>query len=210
MRLGMGREDLVQSLKYQLNDAASAFTNTDDEDFQRHLDNAALDLGRVRPRKLRGSVTLVAAQPNYAVPATVLRIAGSPWGMAELRDGQPWESDYMGRLPRPTLNGDADELELWLDPPPSVRQIEKLGATYPYTYYAAHVIGDDAADTSVRAEDRGLLMLRAIAEACAELALRGAKKPVNLRDGSNSAPRNATPSALYERLMEQFNRQARW
>lgn len=210
MNLGMNRDDLVQSHKYQLNDAASVFTNSDDEDFRRHLVNAALDLGRVCPRKLRGSVTLVAAQPNYSVPATVLRVASSPWGTTELKNGKPWETDYVGRLPRPRLDGDADELELWLDPAPSARQIELLGATYPYVYLAAHEIGEEASGTSVRPEHRALLLMRAAAEACLELAFRGSKKPVQLRDGMQSAPRNGTPAALYEQIMEQFNSQARW
>ncbi|MGE0487310.1 MAG: hypothetical protein AB7Q81_24360 [Gammaproteobacteria bacterium] len=212
--LGMGRNDLVQSLKYMLNDAATAFINNDDEDFKRQLDAAALDFGRVRPRLMRASVTLVAGTPNYAVAADVLRIVRSPWGLAELRQGKPWDDTYVGRLPRPelgpSLTGLPDDLELWLDPPPTARQVELLGATYPFEYYAAHVIGETAAATSVRAEDRHLLLLRAVAEACLELAMRGSKKPVALRSGESPGPKNGTPSFLYERIMEQFNRQARW
>ena len=208
MSLGMKRDDLVQSLKYQLNDAATVFNNADDDDFIRHLDNAALDMGRVRPRRLSATVSLVASQPNYAVPATVLRVASSPWGTEKI--GKPWETDYAGPLPRPELAGDFDELELWLEPTPTARQIELLGATYRYYYYAAHEIGEAAADTTVRAEDRALLLLRATAEALCELALRGAKKPTQLRDGLQSGPKNGTPAGLYEQLMKQFNMQARW
>lgn len=210
MALSMKRSDLVQLHKYQLHDAATSFTNADDDDFVRHLDAAALDMGRVRPRKLSDTVTLVAGQPNYTVPETVLRIAGSSWGESELKQRNPWESSYCGRLPRPDLAGDFDELDLWLDPAPTARQIELLGATYRYFYYAAHVIGEEDADTSLRPEDRSLLLLRAAAEAMLELAMRGVKKPAQLRDGMQSSPKNGTPAALYEQLMEQFNRQARW
>jgi hypothetical protein len=66
------------------------------------------------------------------------------------------------------------------------------------------VLGDNAADTTVTAADRGLLLLRAQVEAMRELSVRAAAKPVQLRDGLSGVARNSTPAALHEVLLRVF------
>ncbi len=63
-------------------------------------------------------------------------------------------------------------------------------------------------DTTVPDEHRGLLLLRAQAEAMQELAARNIAKPVQLRDGQGGAPRNGVPAALHAQLMDAFERGA--
>jgi hypothetical protein len=83
-----------------------------------------------------------------------------------------------------------------------------LGSEFRYYYFALHSIGAAAADTTVKASDRGLLLLRAQAEAMKEMAMRNIKKPVQMRDGLASAPRNGTPASLFQALMDQFEKEA--
>ena len=65
-------------------------------------------------------------------------------------------------------------------------------------------MADAAAQTTVPEHSRSLLLLRAQAEACRELALRNVSKPVTMRDAVGSQPRNGTPSALYQMLLAEF------
>lgn len=205
----MSEADLLADLKAALNDAAAVFTADNDADFKRHLANAALDFGRVRRRTLVGTLTLVADQHNYAAPDDMLGPKFPIWGVEDRRLSKPYDRDYPGRLPRMQLVEDATAgRELHLDPAPTSAQIGRFGATYRYYYYAGHRIGASAAATTIHALDRDLLLLRAAAEAMRELALRNSKKPVQLRDGLNSAPRNSTPSALAEWLLKEFERRA--
>lgn len=203
----MSKADLITDLKASLLDAATVFKAPADADFVRHLEHAALDLGRKRPRTLVGEVTLVADTPNYPVPADLLQIKLPLWGSAERRQRNPWARDWPGQLPRATVVNVAGGQELWLDPAPTTAQIAQLGTAYKFFYFAGHQIADAANDTTVQPVDRGLLLLRAQAEAMKELAARNMHKPVQLRDGMSGTPRNATPAALYAQLMEEFERQ---
>lgn len=199
--MSLSRAALVADLKASLQDAASVFTAAADGDFVRHLDKAALDLGRRRPRTLLGAVTLVADQAAYAAPADLLAFKVDTWGRHEV---QPWEDHYPGRLPQVRAVELAGAMVLSFSPAPTARQIAILGAEFGFYYQAGHEIGDAEADTTVPAGDRGVLLLRAQAEACRELAMRGMTKPVTLRDGHSGTPRNSTPAALWQALMDEF------
>ncbi|MFZ5658765.1 MAG: hypothetical protein ACOY5C_02785 [Pseudomonadota bacterium] len=204
----MSLTDLIADLKSSLQDAATVFDAPADADFIRHLNQAALDMGRVRPRTLVGELALVAAQPNYPAPADLLRPKFPLWGMAERQQRRPWDKAWPGPAPRLSLVDTGSGRELWLDPAPTEAQISLLGARYRFYYFATHQIDVDASKTTVLPGDRGLLLLRAQAEAMLEMAMRNIKKPVQLRDGSNSAPKNGTPAALASWLLEAFARQA--
>ena len=66
--------------------------------------------------------------------------------------------------------------QLQIHPAPTAQQITALGSTYRFYYYAGHVIGAEATETSVPVGDRGVLLLRAQVEAMRELAMRGTGK----------------------------------
>ena len=197
----MTRADLAADLKVSLQDAAKVFTAANDADFIRHLDAAALDMGRVRPRTLLGTLTLVGDQFNYPAPADFLSYKSALWGVAR---AQPWEKSYPGRLPdvRTAMNGAVRELHFL--PAPTSAQISALGSSFKYYYFAAHSIGTLATDTTIQAGDRGLLLLRAQAEAMKEMSMRNISKPMTMRDGISNGPRNGTPQYLFELLMKLF------
>lgn len=203
----MAEADLILDLKASLQDAATVFTGAGGSDFKRHLTTAALAMSDKRPRTVVGSVTLVADQPQYDVPAGFHRFGSPLWGIAPRAKVQPWEKGYPGRLPNArVIESSADPVtrKLYLDPPPTAAQISALGAEFRFYYYAAHAINADAAKTTVQAGDRGLLLLRAQAEALRELAVRMITKPVVIRDGMASVSRNGTPGGLYAALMDEF------
>lgn len=201
----MSQDDLVADLKASLQDSADVFTAAGDADFKRHLDMAALDFSRFRPRTLVGSVILVAGQSDYDVPADFHSFKSMLWGIPR---PQPWEKSWPGRLPEVRVAEVSGALQIHLFPAPTSAQITLLGSTFKFYYFARHVVDATAANTTIRDADRGLLLVRAQAEALKELALRNSKKPVALRDGMSGQPRNGTPSHLFEALMEQFEKQA--
>jgi hypothetical protein len=99
----------------------------------------------------------------------------------------------------------AGSYKLSLEPSPSAAQIAVLGSDFRYYYFARHLIDvADAAKTTVLASERHLLLLRAQAEAMREMAMRNIAKPVALRDGISSGPRNGTPAALHAALLAEF------
>ncbi|MFP4615570.1 MAG: hypothetical protein ACLFRB_06810 [Thiohalorhabdus sp.] len=205
---GMDEASLVADLKASLHDAGSVFAD-DDSDFQRHLALAALDLGRKVPRILSSELALEADVAVYDAPSDLIRPVSHRWGAAAIRRRNPWDRGWPGRLPRLTAEGDAAEGRvLVLIPPPTADQITALGAALPYTYRAVHQVGDAEADTTVQPAHRGLLLLRAQAEAMKELAARNIAKPVQLRDGQGGAPKNGVPASLHAQLMDAFERGA--
>lgn len=180
------------------------FRSANDADFKRHLDNAAKDLGRVRPLVRAGSITVEAGTPTYAAPADLVRFKQTTWGLAERRQIRPWEPDWPGALPRVrVVSGNAGR-ELLLAPAPTQKQIRIFGSDFPFEYFAGHTIGANAADTTVHEDERAILLLRAQIEALKEMSVRNIGKPVNMRDGLNNQPRNGTPAALHLELMKQF------
>lgn len=199
----MSQVDLVADHKASLQDAANVFTAAADADFIRHLVIAALAFGRKRPRTLLGTLTLVADQDSYALPADFVSFKSDLWGIGA-RKYQPWETNYPGRLPDVSVSGDVGAQTIYLSPAPTAFQIGVLGSAYKFYYYAAHSISATAASTTIQPADRGLLLLRAQAEAMKEMAMRNIMKPAMLRDGLSNGPRNGTPSALFDILMQLF------
>lgn len=202
----MSQADLVADLKASLQDAASVFEAANDGDFRRHLDVAALALGEKHPVVKMAEITLAADVDTYAVAGDCARYLWHTWGASSRL--RPWEPGYTGAKPRVHEVNVGGVSKLLLEPTPTAAQIAAFGATFAYRYAARHVIAADAAQTTVGASSRALLILRAQAEACRELAMRGMKKPTQLRDGLTGAPRNSTPSALFQALLEEFERAA--
>lgn len=201
----MSSADLAADLKASLHDAGEVFTAAGGADFVRLLDMALLDMARVRTRTLLGSVTLVAGQMAYALPADLFLYKADLWADPS-RIGPPWAKTWPGRLPSVRIAWAGGTRQLLLNPPPTAQQIALLGDAFNFYYLAKHALGADEADTTLQAGDRGLLLLRAQAEAMRELAMRNIAKPMSIRDGLNSAPKNGTPAALYSALLQEFER----
>lgn len=201
----MSLADLVADLKTSLHDAAQMFLAAADADYQRHLALAALAISERRRLTALASITLVADQIAYSAPADLWLVKSHLWGVTPIPRCQPWERGWPGPLPRLRLALVDNVNKLLVEPVPTAAQIAVLGAEMKFYYYQRHVIGALAADTTVNAGDRGLLLLRAQAEACRELAIRGMTKPLALRDGLSAAPRNSTPAALYAALLAEFD-----
>lgn len=200
----MSRADLRDDLKASLHDSASVLA--DPEDFDRCLEVAAADIGSFggssASRTLAATLTLVAGQAEYAAPTDFLRFKMALWGAAT--PVKPWDINFPGRLPD-VVHCDA---VLVLVPAPTALQIALLGSDYRFFYFAAHVISETAGSTTLAASQRGLLLLRAQAECCRELALRNITKPVALRDGISNGPRNGHPAVLYRQLLDEFEQRA--
>jgi len=202
----MSMADLVADLKASLNDAADSFKAAADADFIRHLDLAAMDFGRVRARILSSTITLTADEDVYVAPADAIRAHSLQWGKQQKRDLNPWDANWPGALPRISIAGDPGSRTIVLSPAPSPHQVTLLGASCAFRYYAGHSIDADAANTTVKAEDRALLLLRAQAEAAREMALKNMNKPVSMRGTGGRL--SGTPSSLFQQLMDLFEAQA--
>lgn len=202
----MSQKDLIDDLKASLKDVAEG--KFDPGDYDRILSNAALDMGRVRPRTLIGEITLVADQMTYAAPTDLRMPKFSIWGQKERSKGRFWETGFPRTLPTLSMVEVAGVNTLCLTPAPDQEAINILGSKYQYFYFAGHVVASDATKTTINSADRGLFMIRAQAEACKELAARQMNKPVMLRDGMGMTAKNGTPAALWKSLMEQFEKMA--
>lgn len=205
----MSKADLVASLKESLHDAASVFAGeagpTVDAAFERFLQQALPDMGIKRPATRLGTVEVTANFPRVAVGAGAPGFSAFKtylWGDDSVIP--MWDPCYPGSRPR--VSASFAEQQWWLvfDPAPTAKQIAAYGSQFDFWYYAAHAIGTLAADTTVNAQDRGLLLLRAQVEAMRELSIRNASKPVTMRDGFSGQPRNSTAAALYTELLKQF------
>lgn len=201
---GMGRDALVAELKATLHDTASVFKAADDADFVRFLDAALPDMMTKRPVTKLGNVTLVADVDSFEVLEPDFAAWKTDLWRNPARLPNPWEPTYPGALPRITAVRDGAVWRVVFDPAPTAMMLACLGVVCKFWYFAAHAIGDLDEETTIATDDRGLLLLRAQAEAMRELAMRNVAKPVQLRDGLSGTPRNSTPSALYEALMRQF------
>ncbi len=198
----MSLADLKSDLTASLHDAAEVFIGATDMD--RLLDVAAQDFNRHRPRTLLGSFTVVAGTMIYPAPASLYIFKSSLWGIAPTPKAKPWERAWPGPLPKvQSVEGESGP-ELHLTPEPTQHQVSMLGSDYRFYYFGRHVIDAAAANTTIHPADRWLLLLRAQAEAMRELVMRNMKKPVQMRDGLHSGPKNMTPSAWYKFLMDEW------
>lgn len=201
----MGLDALVVDLKASLFDAAGAFTAEDDADFRQFLARSLRDMQWKRPVTKLGEVTLVAGTASYSLAglADFAALKMDLWrDVGKLP--RPWEPGWPGALPRVSAQQVAGGWELVFDPAPTALMVAALGSSCRFYYFAQHAIGELAADTTVAEPDRGLLLLRAQAEAMLALAIRNAGKPVQLRDGLSGTPRNSTPAALHQTLLQLF------
>lgn len=203
----MSLSDLVADLKRSLHDSAPLFNAQDDADFVRFLTLALPDMGYKRPRTQLGQLVLTAGTPRYSLAAfpDFSTFKTHLWDRQnQVYFPQPWEPAYPGLSPRVCASNDGQGYWLDFDPAPNFKHISALGSTFKFFYFAQHTLGEQAAATTVTLADRGLLLLRAQAEAMRELMLRNMSKPVQLRDGLSGTPRNSTPAAVYDALMRNF------
>lgn len=202
----MSRDDLVEDLKRSLHDSAGVFDAPLDADFVRFLQQALPDFAFKRPVTRLGTASLVADAPRVALdPAQnpgFLALKTYLWGDA--CPIKPWSPAWPGVLP--SVSSTYADGQWWLvfSAAPTGKQISAHGSRFDFWYFAEHAIGMEAASTTINAQDRGLLLLRAQVEALRELAVRNAGKPVQLRDGFSGQPRNSTAAVLHETLMRQF------
>lgn len=201
----MALADVVADLKRSLHDSANVFNAPDDADFVRFVRLALPDMGWKRPCTRLGQVMLSAGESRYALGAypDFANYKTHLWSRS-LCYPQPWEPGYPGALPRVSMLRDGLANYLVFDPAPSSLHLAALGSVFKFWYFGLHVVDADAANTTVAPQDRGLLLLRAQAEAMRELSIRNAGKPVQLRDGLSGTARNSTPAALHEALMAAF------
>ncbi len=200
----MSEADLVADLKASLFDAANVFTGAADADFKRFLQQALPDMQTKRPVTRLGALTLVADQARYAVAEADFAALKTDIWREPARLPKPWEPNYPGALPRVCAARDGAAWYVQFEPAPTAAHIGVLGDAFKFYYFATHAIGAAAADTTIAPQDRGLLLLRAQADAMLALGMRNAGKPVQVRDGLSGAPRNSTPAALHELLMRLF------
>ncbi|MGE0350959.1 hypothetical protein [Hydrogenophaga sp.] len=205
--MSMKESDLVADLKASLHDSAAVFRAPLDADFRRFLAQALPDMQFKRPITRLGTVTLTVDEGRYAMPVDdFAALKTSLWGgTTRLR---PWEPGYPGAVPRAHATWDGTAWWIELEIAPTAAQLAAWTNALSFWYFARHVVSDEEGATTVNALDRGLLLLRAQAEAMLELSVRNASKPVQLRDGLSGTPRNSTPAALYQALLDEF-REAR-
>jgi hypothetical protein len=206
--MDMALADLVADLKTSLHDSAAVFKAADDADFKRFLAQALPDMQFKRPVSRLASVSLQADLSRYAMPVDDFAAFKVCEWADPRRAPKPWEPRYPGAVPRIATEWDGAAWWVVLDPAPTLALLACYGTELRFWYFARHVLGATAVETTVNELDRGLLLLRAQVEAMKELAIRNASKPVQLRDGMSGTPRNSTPAALAEQLMQQF-REAR-
>lgn len=198
---------LTADLKASLGDASARWRTPVDADFVRLLRLAAVEMQAKRPVTKPGSVQLMPEQARYLVDAAdFAALKTHSWADPALTP-KPWAPDYPGSVPRVCAQWDAG---WWLEfsPAPTMRQICVWGSEFKFWYFGTHVLSDVAGETTLAEADRGLLLLRAQAEAMRELAMSNVVKPQQMRDGYSGAPRNGTPAALFEALQREF-REAR-
>lgn len=204
----MALSDLVEDLSGILMGAGDKF-DADGLAYTRHLQIAALDLGRFRRRTLAASLTLIADQETYAAPANFVQYKITTWGDKQRSQRQPWDKNYPGAPPRVSVSEAGDNtLQLHLWPVPTAGQIADFGSSFPFFFYAGHVVSENPAQTTVRPNDRHLLLVRATAAALQELAHRGSTQPVRLGDGFGAMAKNGTPAALAGEALALFERMA--
>ena len=199
----MSLADLVTDLTASLHEAVDVFATPGD--LERLLKVAAADFSTHRPRTLLGKLTAQLGRIDYPAPADSYQFKSSLWGNAPVPRAKPWERSWPGPMPDVRMVDGMAGRELHLVPAPTALQLMTLGAEFRFYYFGTHTLGETAAETTLSQDDRFLLLLRAQAEAMREMMIRNIKKPVSMREGLNSSPRNSTPAAMYEKLMEEWS-----
>jgi len=200
----MTRAALHADLQGILGDAAQKFSST--SAYDRHLDLAALALARkIRVTRVV-KLTVVADVADYPAPTDMIEVKYSNWGESARRARKAWEPNFIGLLPRLGIVEIDGERHIHLSPAPTACQIAQIGSDYPVFYYGTYVIGTTEAETTVPAQHRDLLLIRATVQALMELANSGSTKPVSLgSQGVGSMPKNGTPAALAESWLAIFD-----
>lgn len=200
----MTRASLKTALQAMLGDAAQKFAS-DAGAFDRHLDIAALALARkIRVTRLV-KLSVAADVADYLAPADLIDVKCSNWGDNQRRNIKPWQNN-LGTLPRLSLVDIDGVPHIHLSPAPDACQIARMGSDYPVFYYGGYVIGATEAETTVPAQHRDLLLIRAVVQALMELSNSGSTKPVSLGShGVGSMPKNGTPAALAESWLAIFD-----
>jgi hypothetical protein len=201
----MSQADLVEDLKRSLHDSASVFNAAADADWLRFLTLSSTAMATKRPRTLLGALPIAADVDLYPLASFTDFAAYKThlWGNNGAKI-KPWSPCYPGGVPRISVQGAAGSWMLVFDPAPTAAQIAAYGSSFRFWYYGQHTVGTVAADTTLALADRGLVLLRAQAEAMRELSMRNINKPVQLRDGISGTPRNSTPAALYQALLAEW------
>lgn len=203
----MSLADLVADLKTSMHDSADVFKTDGDVDWVRFLTQSLPDMQVKRPVTRLGSVLLAAGTAVYALASAsypdYVGYKTMLWG-AERCMPKPWEVGYAGAVPRVREAWDGAAWTLVFDPAPTYLHLNALGSTFKFWYFARHVLGAAAVDTTVAPGDRALLLLRGQAECLREMALRNANKPTSLRDGITGQTRQGHPAALFQTMLDLF------
>lgn len=189
---------LVAAHKAQLGKVADRFTAFGDQDFERHLKNAARLMTYKCPLWMAATWDLVAGQSDYPAPDAFLGAPISEWGRGCSR--QPWDDDFAGYPPMMTPLQGANGPILRLSQAPTAAQLAAWGATFTYRYLAAHEISGTRITLPDSAEP--LILLAALIEAMRELATD--TTVLQLQRGLVGMPTAGTPAYLYEKLYLEF------
>lgn len=198
----MSQADVLADLQASLGDAGRAFNAAADADWLRFLAVALVAMQAKRPRTLLGVVTISAGEPRFAIAlADFAQYKTHVWGS---RAPRPWDPSYPGALPRISAVNEGGSWALAFDPPPTATHVAVYGSAFKFWYFGTHSLGATEGDATLAPADRPLLLLRAQAEAMRELSMRNVNKPVTVRDGFSGTPRNSTPAALFQVLLQEF------
>lgn len=198
---------VVAAFKASLGAAAGQFRAVSDGDFVRMLQLALVDMQAKRPITRPGEVELFPYQPSYLLAAAnfadFAAFKTHLWA-DPAQTPKPWDACWPGAVPRVAAQRDGTDWYLELSPAPTPRQLAVWGSTLKFWYFARHVLSETPGESTVNDNDLGLLLLRAQAEAMRELAMANVVKTTQMRDGYSGTPRNGTPTALFELLMNEF------
>lgn len=191
--------EFITTFTASLRDSASGFKP---EALTRHVQAAVRDYSRYRPLEETGTLNLEAGEDTYPAPDDIEGVLGCDWGRRLKAERNTWDDDFPGWLPELRIAFSSQGRLLRFYPAPTARQIALIGSSCRYRYAAQHVLTEQI--NTIPAGDEGLVLMRAQAEAMRELAIHQASRPVQLRDGVSSQPRNGTPGYLFEQLMAEF------
>jgi len=197
---------VVNSHKAQLGDAVKRFAEPVDADLIRHVQSGLIAYTARWPLLSRSSITLVADQRAYTAPDRMLNLAVVFWGQAQRRVNKMWEDGYPQQIPWGTVQHTSNGPELVLDFAPTATDIALCGATFEFSYHAAHVLSDTPEESTVPDHDLNRLLLAAQIQAMSELVNSNVVSPIQLSKGLGSASKETTPLAALRHLTEHWER----